>query len=74
LLRRRPSYAPTYRIEGYPMIAGLFALSAAVIVVQRFIAKPFEAIIGLGIVLLGVPVYYLWAARRKGEATLRGDR
>mgnify|MGYP002822133418 FL=1 len=74
LLRRRPSYAPTYRIKGYPMIAGLFALSAAVIVVQRFIAKPFEAIIGLGIVLLGVPVYYLWAARRKGEATLRGDR
>jgi len=74
LLRRRPSYAPTYRIKGYQMIAGLFALSAAVIVVQRFMVKPFEAIIGLGIVLLGVPVYYLWAARRKGEATLRGDR
>ena len=56
------------------MIAGLFALSSAVIVIQRFIAEPFEAIIGLGIVLLGVPVYYLWPARRKGEATLSGDR
>jgi len=48
-------------------------LSAAVIVIQRFIAEPFEAIIGLGIVLLGVPVYYLWPARRKGDATLRGN-
>ncbi|HIC56206.1 MAG TPA: amino acid permease, partial [Acidobacteria bacterium] len=74
LLRRRPSYAPTYRIKGYPMIAGLFALSAAVIVIQRFIAEPLEAIIGLGIVLVGVPVYYLWPTHRKGEATLRGDR
>lgn len=74
LLRRRPSYAPTYRIKGYPMIAGLFALAAAVIVIQRFIAEPLEAIIGLGIVLVGVPVYYLWPTHRKGEATLRGDR
>jgi hypothetical protein len=56
------------------MIAGLFALSAAVIVIQRFIAEPLEAIIGLGIVLVGVPVYYLWPTHRKGEATLRGDR
>jgi APA family basic amino acid/polyamine antiporter len=73
LLRHRPSYAPTYRIKGYPMIAGLFALAAAAIVIQRFIAEPFEAIIGLGIVLLGVPVYYLWPTHRKGEATLRGN-
>ncbi len=65
-LRRRPGYAPAYRVGGYPVVAGLFALAALVIAVNRFVTEPLEAIAGLGIVLLGVPVYYIWLARPKG--------
>ena len=66
ILRRRPGYAPAYRVGGYPVVAGLFALAALVIAVNRFVTEPLEAVAGLGIVLLGVPVYYIWLARPKG--------
>ena len=66
ILRRRPGYAPAYRVGGYPVIAGLFALASLVIAVNRFVTEPLEAVLGLGIVLLGVPVYYIWLARPKG--------
>ena len=66
ILRRRPGYAPAYRVGGYPVVAGLFTLAALVIAVNRFVTEPLEAVAGLGIVLLGVPVYYIWLARPKG--------
>ena len=66
ILRRRPNYAPAYRVGGYTVIAGIFALASAVIVLNRLITEPFEALSGLAIVLLGVPVYYFWLARPKG--------
>ena len=66
ILRRRPGYAPAYRVGGYPVIVGLFTLAALVIAVNRFVTEPLEAVAGLGIVLLGVPVYYIWLARPKG--------
>ena len=64
ILRRRSTYTPSYRVPGYPLIAGVFALAAAVIALNRLIAEPLEAASGLAIVLLGVPVYYFWL--RKG--------
>jgi APA family basic amino acid/polyamine antiporter len=64
LLRRRPGYRPAYRIWGYPLVPAVFVLSSALIVAQRIRAEPLESVIGLAIVGLGVPVYYLWA--RKG--------
>ena len=66
ILRLRPGYAPAYRVGGYPVVAGLFTLAALVIAVNRFVTEPLEAVVGLGIVLLGVPVYYIWLARPKG--------
>jgi APA family basic amino acid/polyamine antiporter len=66
ILRRRPDYRPTYRVPGAGVVAGAFALASFVIMLNRFITEPLEAILGLGIVLLGVPVYYFWLARPKG--------
>jgi APA family basic amino acid/polyamine antiporter len=66
ILRRRPDYTPAYRVRGAAVIAGVFALSSAIILLNRFLTEPVEAVIGLGIVLLGVPVYYFWLARPKG--------
>ena len=66
ILRRRPDYRPAYRVGGYAVIAAIFALASAVIVLNRLITEPVEALSGLAIVLLGVPVYYFWLARPKG--------
>jgi hypothetical protein len=42
----------------------VFMLSAFTIVVNQFISTPLQAATGLGLVALGVPIYYLLDARR----------
>ena len=63
LLRRRPGYAPAYRVWGYPWVPAVFVVASAAIVVNRFVSDPVDSAVGLGIVALGIPVYYLSGQR-----------
>jgi APA family basic amino acid/polyamine antiporter len=65
LLRRRPGYRPSYRVWGYPVVPIVFIVSSLVIVVMQVIAVPRDSAIGLGMVLLGLPVYWFWARTRQ---------
>ena len=58
VLRRRPNYSPKYRAWGYPVVPVVFILASLAIVVNQFAIDRREAAFGLGIVALGVPVYY----------------
>lgn len=64
VLRRRPGYRPEYRAWGYPFVPIVFIIVSLVIVINQVVREPAEALIGLGIVALGAPVYYLWHANR----------
>ena len=68
LLRRRPGYAPAYRVWGYPWVPAVFVIASAAIVVNRFVSDPADSAVGLGIVALGIPVYYL-SGQREAAAT-----
>jgi APA family basic amino acid/polyamine antiporter len=63
LLRRRAGYAPPYRVWGYPFLPAIFVVSTAAIVLNQVVAQPVESASGLLFVLLGLPVYYIWARR-----------
>jgi len=63
LLRRRPGYAPVYRVWGYPWVPAVFVLASATIVVNRLVSEPFDSFAGLALVGLGVPAYFAWRAR-----------
>ena len=63
LLRRRPGYAPAYRVWGYPWVPAVFVVASAAIVVNRFVSDPVDSAVGLGIVALGIPVYYFSGQR-----------
>jgi basic amino acid/polyamine antiporter, APA family len=63
-LRRRPDYAPRYRIWGYPLLPMLFVASAAAIVINQVTHEPLDSAWGLGLVLVGLPVYYVWTRRK----------
>jgi APA family basic amino acid/polyamine antiporter len=67
LLRRRPDYAPAYRVWGYPWVPAGFVVASAAIVINRLVSEPLDSAIGLGIVALGVPAYYLWSGRASGS-------
>ena len=65
VLRRRAGYDPPYRTWGYPVVPVVFIAASLGIVVHQFVVDPAEAIFGLGLVALGVPVYYLRHANRR---------
>jgi basic amino acid/polyamine antiporter, APA family len=58
-LRRRPGYAPSYRVWGYPVIPALFVAACVAIVCNQIVAAPRESAVGLLLVISGWPVYYL---------------
>ena len=63
-LRSRPGLTRDYAIWGYPALPVIFVIAALVVVVNQIVASPGETLSGLGLVLAGLPVFYLWA--RKG--------
>jgi APA family basic amino acid/polyamine antiporter len=65
LLRRRPSYAPAYRVWGYPWTPAIFVLVSAAIVVNRLVSEPLDSAIGLALVAGGVPVYFMAGLQRR---------
>jgi basic amino acid/polyamine antiporter, APA family len=59
VFRRTKADVPrSYRVPGYPWVPGLFVLMAAVLVVTTIWQSPVESAIGLGLILVGVPIYY----------------
>ena len=67
LLRRRPDYRPAYRIVGYPFVPLLFIGGAAVVAVLQVLASPVDSAFGLGLVILGLPVYGAWSYVRRAR-------
>ena len=64
VLRRRHPEAPRpFRVPGYPVTPALFILAAMAIVANTVVARPVQALAGLGIVLVGTPVYLFWKER-----------
>lgn len=60
LLRKKmPNAERPYKAFGYPVIPIIYILLAAFFCVNLLITKPVAAWVGIGIVLLGIPVYYL---------------
>jgi APA family basic amino acid/polyamine antiporter len=63
-LRARPGYQPRYRLWGYPVVPIVFIVASLAIVAMTIRANPGDSIVGLGMVLAGLPVYFLWARPR----------
>jgi APA family basic amino acid/polyamine antiporter len=65
LRKKLPDAERPYRALGYPFLPGLYIVLAAAVALILLIAPQTraQALSGLGIVLVGIPVFYLW--RRK---------
>jgi basic amino acid/polyamine antiporter, APA family len=62
-LRRRPGYKPVYGMWGFPVTALVFIAAALLVAAIQIAADPVKAGTGLAIVVLGLPVYYIWLRR-----------
>jgi len=70
LRRQRPDAERPYRVVGYPVLPALYIVLASAIAVILLIANQTraQALSGLVIVLLGVPVYFIWRKVESGPA------
>ena len=62
--RRLPDAERTYRVWGYPFVPIIFLLVSAWLIITTIYNTPRQSAIGLVLILLGLPVYYLLARRR----------
>src|ERR1051326_7644413 len=69
---RRPDAERPYKAFGYPLIPLLYIIGAAVILFVLFKYQPATTWPGLGIVLTGVPIYFLWRVFGQKPASTTG--
>jgi APA family basic amino acid/polyamine antiporter len=67
LRRTRPDLERPYRTWGYPVVPILFLLASVGMVVNALVTDPENTGVTFGIILVGVPVYYVWRGMTGGR-------
>jgi len=67
LRKKRPETKRPYKVWGYPVVPVFFGLAMLWIMINTLIEKPVESMIGLFLIVTGLPVYYYW--KRKARST-----
>lgn len=66
LLRKRMPDAPRiYKVIGYPFVPAIFLIFCAGLIISTLISRPYEALIGLGLIASGIPFYLYWNKNEK---------
>jgi len=63
LRKKRPDLPRPYKTWGYPVTPVIFILAAFYIAVSALINQFWNAMAGLGIIVLGLPFYFIWKRR-----------
>jgi len=65
LRRKRPDLVRPYKTIGYPVVPVLFVIMAAAIVISALYNSPRESLLGLALILAGLPFYFHWRKQRR---------
>jgi APA family basic amino acid/polyamine antiporter len=68
LRRTQPDRPRPYRCTGYPWLPIVYMVVGSGFVLSTLFARPFESIAGLGMALLGVPLYLHWRRQESRRA------
>ena len=63
LRRKRPEVERPYRMWGYPVTPLLFVAITGWFLVNMLVTRPVPAFAGLGLILIGIPVFYIWVPK-----------
>ena len=67
LRRTRPDLERPYRTLGYPVVPLVFLIASVLMLANSLIRDTVPTVIDFGIILLGVPVFYLWRGRGRSR-------
>jgi APA family basic amino acid/polyamine antiporter len=71
LRKKRPDIERPYKAFGYPVIPALYILTTLSVMIILLIYKPNYTFPGLAIVLLGIPVFFLWRKYNKNGVEMQ---
>jgi APA family basic amino acid/polyamine antiporter len=74
LRRTRPEHPRPYQVWGYPFVPALFILASSAFVVNTLIERPRESFAGLGLLAIGLPVYWYSTRATRGERGVGSPR
>ncbi len=74
LRRKRPDLPRPYRTLGYPVVPILFVGVASVLILSTLMDSPRESIMGIALILLGLPFYFFWKKRLTHRSGSTGTR
>jgi APA family basic amino acid/polyamine antiporter len=63
ILHRRGGYQPKFLRAAFPLLPAISLLTSAAIAINQIWAAPRDSALGLGLILLGLPVYFVWSHR-----------
>lgn len=68
LRRKRPDLHRPYKTIGYPFVPVLFVLVTIALLGQTFYDRPGQSMLGLCIIVMGLPLYAYWSRKALGSS------
>ena len=63
--KKQPDLKRPYKVWGYPWVLGLFIVFSFAVMVNTFFESLTQSLMGIGLTLLGLPIYYYWHKKLK---------
>lgn len=60
LRKKCPTLTRPYKTWGYPVVPLIFIMACIGILLNTLIEKPVESLAGVGLAIIGIPVYFFW--------------
>lgn len=57
---KMPNAERPYKAWGYPIVPAIFILFCIILILVTFTTKPREALLGLGLMMTGIPFWFYW--------------
>ena len=71
LRKSQPQLNRPYKVVGYPFVPAVFVAAAVYLVINALMTQPLWTTVTFGVVLLGLPVYWIFFARRANVSGAR---
>lgn len=65
LRKKQPDAERPYKAWGFPLVPIIYIVLAVLFCINLVYSKPQNSLPGLGIVLLGIPIFFYWQSRKK---------
>ncbi len=65
LRKKKPDIDRPYKTWGYPVVPLIFIIASAGILINTLFESPVESLAGIGLTLIGIPIYYYWKNKNR---------